>query len=68
MRKVEKEYFKTRNRSALEQSKAIEKEIDKEITLILIMAMPTGSTTSHGSKKHKEQEQNDADRYDKGDS
>lgn len=31
MRKAQKEYFKTRNRTALRNSKALEAEIDKEI-------------------------------------
>lgn len=31
MRRLQKEYFKSRNHFALERSKAIEKEIDKEI-------------------------------------
>ena len=31
MRRLQKEYFKSRNHLALERSKAIEKEIDKEI-------------------------------------
>lgn len=31
MRKLQKEYFKTRSHLTLEKSKAVEKEIDKEI-------------------------------------
>ena len=31
MRKAQKEYFKTRNQTALRNSKALEAEIDKEI-------------------------------------
>ena len=31
MRKAQKEYFKTRNQTALRNSKALETEIDKEI-------------------------------------
>ena len=31
MRKAQKEYFKTRNQTALRKSKALEAEIDKEI-------------------------------------
>ena len=31
MRRLQKEYFKTRSHLTLEKSKAIEKEIDKEI-------------------------------------
>lgn len=31
MRRLQREYFKTRNRSVLEQSKQVEREIDKEI-------------------------------------
>jgi len=31
MRRLQREYFKTRSRGALEQSKAVEREIDAEI-------------------------------------
>lgn len=31
MRRLQKEYFKTRNKSVLEQCKAVEKEVDVEI-------------------------------------
>lgn len=31
MRKAQKEYFKTRNQTVLQQSKALEKQVDAEI-------------------------------------
>lgn len=31
MRRLQREYFKTRNRSVMEQSKQVEREIDNEI-------------------------------------
>lgn len=31
MRQLQKEYFKTRNKSVLEQCKAVEKEVDVEL-------------------------------------
>lgn len=34
MRKLQKEYFRTRSRAALTQSKAVEREVDAEISRV----------------------------------
>lgn len=51
MRKLQKEYFRSRSRSALDRSKAVEREIDSEIERV---SKITGES-ANGGKEPKEQ-------------